>query len=161
MWTISKTNYEQTPAQNKIICMYTRLFSFSFSSFFFLGPHLWHMKVSRLGVKLEMQLLAYATATAMPYPSCICNLHHSSWQTRSLTHWARPRIKHASSWMLVRFPNHWTMTGTRCIGILKRLSSAAISLCLLSALPPVEKKKIWCFFHGYICYLLFSLGVAV
>ena len=35
MWTISKTNYEQTPAQNKIICMYTRLFSFSFSSSFF------------------------------------------------------------------------------------------------------------------------------
>ena len=33
--------------------------------FCFLGLHLWHMEVPRLGVKLELQLLAYATATAM------------------------------------------------------------------------------------------------
>ena len=32
--------------------------------FFFLGPHLWHMEVPRLGVKLELQLPAYTTATA-------------------------------------------------------------------------------------------------
>ena len=43
--------------------------------FFPLGPHLWHIEVPRLGVKSEMQLLAYtigtatATATAMPDPS--------------------------------------------------------------------------------------------
>ena len=35
-------------------------------SFWFLGPHLWHMEVPRLGVELELQLLAYTTATAMP-----------------------------------------------------------------------------------------------
>ena len=46
--------------------------------FFFLGPHLWHMEVSRLGVESELQLLAYAPATATPDPSCVCNLHHSS-----------------------------------------------------------------------------------
>ena len=45
---------------------------------FFLGLHLQHLKVSRLGVKSELQLQAYATATQDP--SCICNLHHSSWQ---------------------------------------------------------------------------------
>ena len=28
----------------------------------FLGPHLWHMEVPRLGVELEVQLLAYTTA---------------------------------------------------------------------------------------------------
>ena len=39
---------------------------------FFLGPHLWHMEVTRLGVKSELQLLAYTTATAMPDPSHIC-----------------------------------------------------------------------------------------
>ena len=35
--------------------------------FFFisLGQHLWHMEVPRLGVESELQLLAYATATAM------------------------------------------------------------------------------------------------
>ena len=30
--------------------------------FFFLGPHLWYMKVPRLRVELELQLLAYARA---------------------------------------------------------------------------------------------------
>ena len=30
----------------------------------FLGLHLWHMEVPRLGVQSELQLPAYATATA-------------------------------------------------------------------------------------------------
>ena len=38
------------------------------------------MEVPRLGIKLELQLPAYTTATAMPDLSCICNLccslHH-------------------------------------------------------------------------------------
>ena len=38
-------------------------FFFFFFSFVFLGLHLWHMEVPRLGVKLELQLPAYATAT--------------------------------------------------------------------------------------------------
>ena len=48
--------------------------------FFFLGPHLWHMEVPRLGVELELQLLADTRATAMKDPSRICDLHHSSQQ---------------------------------------------------------------------------------
>ena len=32
---------------------------------FFLGPQLQHMEFPRLGVELELQLLAYTTATAM------------------------------------------------------------------------------------------------
>ena len=42
--------------------------------------HPWHMEIPRLEVKLELQLLAYATATAMQEPSCICDLPHSSQQ---------------------------------------------------------------------------------
>ena len=38
------------------------------------------MEVSRLGVELELQLLAYATATAISDLSRICDLYHSSWQ---------------------------------------------------------------------------------
>ena len=38
------------------------------------------MVVPRLGVELELQLPAYATATATPDLSCVCNLHHSLWQ---------------------------------------------------------------------------------
>ena len=43
-----------------------------------------HVEVPRLGVHLELQLLAYATTAAMPDPSHICNLHHSSWQYQIL-----------------------------------------------------------------------------
>ena len=35
-------------------------------SFFFLGPHLQHKEVPRLGVESELQLPAYTTATATP-----------------------------------------------------------------------------------------------
>ena len=42
----------------------------------------WHVEIPRLGVKWELQLPAYATATATPDPRCICNLHHSLQQ-----HW--------------------------------------------------------------------------
>ena len=51
------------------------LFSFSGDRFFFflvsLGPHPWHMEVLRLGVKLELQPPAYATAIATGDLSCV------------------------------------------------------------------------------------------
>ena len=50
----------------------------------FLGPNVQHIEVPRLGVKSELQLPAYATVTAMPDPSHICDLYHSSWQCRIL-----------------------------------------------------------------------------
>ena len=40
----------------------------------FLGLHLRHMEVPRLGVKLELQLPGYTTATAMSDLSLICDL---------------------------------------------------------------------------------------
>ena len=40
------------------------------------------MEVPRLGVKSELQLPAYTTATATRDPSHICELHHSSRQCR-------------------------------------------------------------------------------
>ena len=48
-----------------------------FFFFFFLGIHLQHMEVPRLGVKLDLQLLAFTTATATPDPSRFCDLHCS------------------------------------------------------------------------------------
>ena len=38
------------------------------------------MEVPRLGIKSELQLLVYATATATPDQSRVCDLHHSSWK---------------------------------------------------------------------------------
>ena len=51
--------------------------SFFFFFFCFLGQHLQHMEVPRLGVPLVLQLLASTTATAMQDPSRVCDLHHS------------------------------------------------------------------------------------
>ena len=47
--------------------------------FFFLGPHLQQMEVPRRGGKSKLKPPTYATATAMPDPSCLCDLRHSLW----------------------------------------------------------------------------------
>ena len=52
----------------------------NFFFFSFYGLHLRHMEVPRLRVKLELQLLAYNTATAtwdVRSMTNICDLHHS------------------------------------------------------------------------------------
>ena len=73
---------------------------FFFFFFVFLGPHPWHMEVPRLGIESELQLLTYATAAAIPYPSMsvICTTTHGS--AGSL---AWPGIEPTSSWIRVRF----------------------------------------------------------
>ena len=73
---------------------------------FFLGLHLQHREVPRLGIELELQLLAYAAATAMPDLSHIFDLHHSLWQHQILNSLVRPRIEPASSQKLVGFLTH-------------------------------------------------------
>ena len=55
-----------------------------FFIFVFLGLHPQHMEVPTLGVELELQLPAYATATATWDLSQVFNLHHSSQQCRIL-----------------------------------------------------------------------------
>ena len=52
--------------------------------FCFLGPHLWHTEVPRLGGQLELQLLPYTTATVTPDPSRVCDLQHGLRQHQSL-----------------------------------------------------------------------------
>ena len=55
--------------------------------FFFLlllRQHQRLMEDPRLGVESELQMLVYTTARATPNPSHVCDLHHSSWQHRTL-----------------------------------------------------------------------------
>jgi len=79
-------------------CKYSACISHPFFFFFpfgFLGPHPQHMEVPRLGVELELQLLAYTTATATPDPSHVCDPHHSSqkyWNLNPLSE-ARARTR--------------------------------------------------------------------
>ena len=56
---------------NRIIILKTISINFFLVS---LGPHLWHMEVPGLGVKFELQLPAYNTATTMPDVSRIHKL---------------------------------------------------------------------------------------
>ena len=73
--------------------------------FCFLGSDRQHIDVYGLGVgldKLELQLPAYTIATAKRDPSLVCdNTAHGD--ARTLTHWERPGIEPASSWILFRF----------------------------------------------------------
>ena len=54
------------------------VFLFFIFNFWLFGVDPRHTETPRLGVKWEQQLPAYTTATAMPDPSHVCNLHHSS-----------------------------------------------------------------------------------
>ena len=80
-----------------------------FFSFVLLGPHPQHMKVPRLGVKLELQ--AYATATATPDPSRVCDLHSSSWQ-----HWILNPLREARDPTRVLMGTRWVCYGRATMG---------------------------------------------
>ena len=73
--TLRETRIE--PTSSRTLC-----WVYFFPLFF--GSHLQYMEVPRLGVKSELQLPAYTTATATSDPSCVCNIHHSSQQHRNL-----------------------------------------------------------------------------
>ena len=69
---------------------------FFFVCLLFLGPHLQHMEVPRLGVELELQLSVYTTATATRDLSYVCHLHHSSWQC-----WIPDPLSEARDWTYI------------------------------------------------------------
>ena len=80
--------------------------------FCFLGLHLRHMEVPRLGFESELQLPAYAIATAAWDLSHICNLHHSSWKF-----WILNPLGKVRDWTCIimdtsQICSNWAMTGT-------------------------------------------------
>ena len=64
--------------------MFTAVLFFFFFFFFWLHPG--HLEVPRVGVKLELKLPAYTTATATPDPSHVCNYTTAHGSAGSLTH---------------------------------------------------------------------------
>ena len=132
-----------------LISNLTQIYLFyKFILFFFLGLHLQHMEVSRPGVESELQLLAYATATAMQDPSSICNLHHSSWQhqilntlieARDWTHnltvpsWIRFHCTTtAPQWELpkVSVLKHWIIVDLQCMLVSGVQQCIQIDICM-------------------------------
>ena len=73
--------------------------------FVFLGPHSQHVEVPRLGVQSELQLRAYARATAMPDPSHVCDLHHSSQQ-----HWILNPLRKARDGTCILMETSWIVS---------------------------------------------------
>ena len=78
---------QEKPRRNTLRYILIKLIKKFFS---LLVLHLWYVEVPRLGVQLEPQLPAYATAIATQDLSCICNLQHSSWQ-----HWILSPVSEA------------------------------------------------------------------
>ena len=68
--------------------------------------------VPRLGVELELQLLAYATATATLDPSCVWDLHHSSWQCQILNPLSKARGRTCNLKVPSQIRFRCAMTGT-------------------------------------------------
>ena len=107
-----------------------------FFFFCFLGPHIQHMKVPRLGVKLDLQLLTYTTAVATQDLSPTCDLYHTGY----LTHWAKPEIRPVSLWIPVGFITaepQWELPGAVMNTLCKNFPSRASEI--FKAHPPVQR----------------------
>ena len=88
-------SYSRSPHRIRLDIAFCKSTSFFF--FFVLAL------VPRLGVKSELQPLAYATSTTMTHMSSVCDLHHSSWKCRILNPLNEARDRTCFLWMLVRF----------------------------------------------------------
>ena len=60
------------------------------------------MEIPRLGVKAELQLPAYTTATATQDPNHIWHLHYSSWQ-----HWIPDPLSEAQDQTCILMDTIW------------------------------------------------------
>ena len=90
------------------------LFFFATFPFFFctLGLHAWYMEIPGLGVQSELQPLAYTTATATQDPSCIWDLHWSSWQCWILNPLSKARDWSCNLMVTSQICFHCTTMGT-------------------------------------------------
>ena len=113
----------ETPQGIFCCCFLVGWFAFLFLSFFFfcfcffvLGPYLQYVEIPRLGVQSDLQLPAYTTATATRDLSCICHLHHSSWQCWNLNPLSEARdqtcILMDTSWIHFCYSTVGTPQGT-------------------------------------------------
>ena len=119
------------------ICLSVYLFIFCF-----LGLYPWHMEVPRLGVGLELQLLAYTTATTTWDPSHVCHLHHSSGQHWILNPLSESRDRTCILMDTSRIHFCCAKIGTPCGSLLKPLHLASERAPLTDSFSP--HCQPWC-----------------
>ena len=110
--------------------------SIFFSCLLGLNPR--HMEVLRSGVKSELPLLAYPTATATQDLIWACNIHHSSLQCQIADPLNQDRDWTHILMDTIRICFHCTTMGTpllvlSCFRVLPRVSPAALSPSVLCA----------------------------
>ena len=93
------------------------------------------MEVPRLGVKLELQLPAYATATATRDPSLICDLHHGSWQHLILNPLSKTAVRNCNCMVPSQIHFPCTTTGTLFLVTFYYYYYLFIYFCLFRAAP--------------------------
>ena len=88
-----------------------------------------HTEVPRLGIQSELQLPAYARATATRDLSRACDLHYSSWQQQMLNPLseARDRTRNLTVPSQIRF--HCATMGTPIFSFLKNFHIVFLSCC--------------------------------
>ena len=102
----------------------TRMSLFLFLFFFFQGhtPGMWRFPDKGSSWSCSCHPTPQPQRCQIPATSATCIIAHS--KARSLTHWARPRIEHASSWIrVIHF--HWAVMGTISLIYLFSSSSQA------------------------------------
>ena len=113
----------ESPTIKLVVCVdgiFKKLFVCLFA--FFIGPHVQHMKIPRLGAELELQLPTYFTAREMQDLSWVWNLHHSSQKQ-----WILNPLSKARDWTHILMDTSqirycWATRGTpkNCVLVLQR-----------------------------------------
>ena len=111
---------------------------FIFFFWLFSGLHQWHTEIPKLGVKSELQPQAYATTTAMPGLSHVCNPQHSSWQWKILKPLSEARDLSCVLTDTSQICFHEAMTGTPLHTILPSIYSLQIPGANYTSKPRVR-----------------------
>ena len=91
-------------------------------------------------------------------PRLLCN-NTAHVSPGSLTHWARPGIEPESSWILVRFVNHWAMKGTPATSSTYTTAHGNTGSLTHWVRPGIKPMSVWILVHwttkGTPCLLSF------
>ena len=115
------------------------------------------MEVPWLGVWSELQLPAYATATATRDSSWVCSLHRSSLQCQILNPLSKARVR---TWVLMdtsQVHYHWAMMGTLQLTVNNKIHLIKFNLILRYKILFLK----YFFFFFFTNLLLLSIAMLI